>query len=149
MIVVDTSVATKWLFPEEQSDLALALLVDHVVRGVRVVGPHLLPIEFTNVVRQRMRHEGLSHDEAIDALDRFFALPVELRPRVEASAESLHRAALSLAERFDLAATYDAHYVALAEILGCDYWTADQPLLGQLRGRLPFVHGLDTYRPTP
>lgn len=37
--------------------------------------------------------------------------------------------ALDLAERLSLSATYDAHYLALAEWLGAEFWTADQRLV--------------------
>lgn len=148
MIVVDNSIATKWVFPEEESDLALALLADHVARGERVVGPHLLPIEFTNVVRKQMRQEGLSHDDAVASLDRFFAFPIELRPRSDAAREALHRRAVTIAERYDLPATYDAHYLALAETLKCDLWTADQRLLRQMREGVAWLHPLGEYQPT-
>src|SRR5437870_3580800 len=102
MIVVDASVVTKCLFPEDQSELALALLADCTGRGERVVAPHLLPVELTNVVRQRMRRQDLTHDEAVEALDRFFALPVEVRPRLDSSRQALHYRALALAEHYDL-----------------------------------------------
>jgi predicted nucleic acid-binding protein len=34
--------------------------------------------------------------------------------------------AVELASQLGLAATYDAHYLALAERLGCALWTADE-----------------------
>jgi len=36
----------------------------------------------------------------------------------------LHKHALKLAQRFSLPATYDAHYLALADQLGAELWTA-------------------------
>ena len=39
---------------------------------------------------------------------------------------NLHRRALELASRLKQGAVYDAHYLALAESLGCELWTADQ-----------------------
>ena len=38
----------------------------------------------------------------------------------------LYNRALELASRLGLGATYDSHYLALAETLGCDLWTADE-----------------------
>jgi len=51
------------------------------------------------------------------------SLPLRLHGDV-----SLHRWAVDLAERFSLPAAYDAHYLALAEWLGGEFWTADRRL---------------------
>jgi len=46
---------------------------------------------------------------------------VELRkPR------GLHRRAIDLADQLHQEAAYDAHYLSLADIMGCDLWTADE-----------------------
>ena len=46
---------------------------------------------------------------------------------VDASDLNLH--ALHLARRFGLPACYDAHYMALAERLGVEFWTCDERLV--------------------
>jgi predicted nucleic acid-binding protein len=46
-----------------------------------------------------------------------------------------------------LAVTYDAQYVALAEMLGCDLWTADLRLVDTLRAALHFVRWIGDYQP--
>ena len=40
-------------------------------------------------------------------------------------ARNLQGRALHLANRLRQRASYDAHYLALADALGCDFWTAD------------------------
>lgn len=147
MIIIDSSVAAKWLFPEDDSDLAFALLEDHVDRNELVVGPHLLPIELTNVIRQRMRRQGMFLDDAESALERFFTYPVELQPVTETGHRLMNRRALAISAAFDLPASYDAHYLALAELLDCPFWTADQRLLRALDGRFPLIRGLANYVP--
>ncbi len=39
---------------------------------------------------------------------------------------NLHVRALELASQLSQSATYDAQYLALAESLGCELWTADE-----------------------
>lgn len=147
MICVDSSVAVKWIFAEELSELADALFQHAVIRGERLVAPPLLPIEVTNVVRQRMRRARspeeplLSLPQAMAALHRFLALPIELTLLPE-----IHLRALELAGINALPAVYDAHDVALAELLGCDLWTADQALVNRLQRRLPFVRWLGDFQ---
>jgi predicted nucleic acid-binding protein len=54
----------------------------------------------------------------------------------------LSRRALQLAASLPLSAAYDAHYLALAERLGADYWTGDHKLVRAVQHALPWVHGL-------
>ena len=54
----------------------------------------------------------------------------------------LYRAAREFARRFNRPTVYDCCYLALAAIIGCDYWTADQRLVNALGGRLPWVRTL-------
>jgi predicted nucleic acid-binding protein len=54
---------------------------------------------------------------------------------------------MELAHRYDLPAVYDAHYLALAEREGCDYWTADKRLWNSVKGMVPWVRWLGDYHP--
>ena len=51
--------------------------------------------------------------------------------------------ALDLAERFSLPAAYDAHYLALADWLGGEFWTADRRLARAVHDELPWVRVVD------
>jgi predicted nucleic acid-binding protein len=140
MICVDASLATKWLFDEEYREQALALAAAAGRAGEQLVGPPLLPIEMTNIIRQRMRRRGLALAEAHEALALFFRYPVAI-----VSLPRLAQDALTLAATHDLPATYDAHYLALAQHLDCELWTGDQRLLNQLAGRLRFIRWIGAY----
>lgn len=147
MICVDASVAAKWIFDEEHFQAARALYRDAADRAERIVAPLLLPIEMTNIIRQRMRRakppqqHPLTLPEATDALERFLAFPLALTMPPE-----LHRQALELAAAHDLPAVYDTHYLAMAQMLGCPLWTADQNLIHTLGGTLPFVKWIGDYQ---
>ena len=58
---------------------------------------------------------------------------------------NLYDRALQIADQFNLGAVYDAHYLALAQLLGCDLWTADQRLINTVSGKLPFVRWIGDY----
>jgi predicted nucleic acid-binding protein len=78
--------------------------------------------------------DGISLTRAAEHLAAFLALPIEfLNPA------GLHYQALVLADALGLPATYDAHYLALAEHFGCELWTDDQRLLRHVAESLPFV----------
>jgi predicted nucleic acid-binding protein len=135
VICVDASVAIKWLLKEERSDRAIALYETTAKANQPIVAPPLLPLEITNILRQRMRaQDAISLIRATEHLAAFLALSIELR-----NPTGLHFQALVLADALDLPATYDAHYLALAEHLGCELWTDDQRLIRRVATSLPFV----------
>ena len=144
MICVDASVAVKWVLEEELSDLALVLYDVVVQAGQAIVAPPLLPLEVTNILRQRMRaNSGVSLTDATEQLDDFLALPIDYYNPL-----GLHHQALVLADALDLPATYDAHYLALTEHLGCEMWTDDQRLIRRVATSLPFVRWIGDYPAT-
>jgi predicted nucleic acid-binding protein len=144
VICVDATVAIKWLLIEERSEQAVALYDTTVQARQAIVAPHLLPLEVTNILRQRMRaKDGPSLIDATMLLDDFLKLPIEFH-----NPGGLHRPALVLADALSLPAAYDAHYLALAEYLGCELWTDDQRLLRQVGDRLPFVRWIADYPAT-
>ena len=70
-------------------------------------------------------------------------LEIALRLDIELVGDSeLHRRALQLAETLSLPAACDAHYLALAERLGAEFWTADARLVRAVQNTLPWVHGI-------
>jgi predicted nucleic acid-binding protein len=141
MICIDASLAVKWLLREDWTDEARALLRASVNADREIVAPPLLPMEVTNTLRQRMRTmNGLSIDEALLLLEEFLDLPVVLR-----NPEGLNRRALILADVFRLPAVYDAHYLALAEQLDCELWTADRRLVRAVAPAMPLVRFIGDY----
>jgi predicted nucleic acid-binding protein len=51
-----------------------------------------------------------------------------------------HDRALELARRFNRPVTYDAHYLAVADRLGIELWTADKRLYNSVQHQLSWVH---------
>jgi predicted nucleic acid-binding protein len=104
------------------------------LEGRLFAAPTLLHYEVTNALYQYQKL-GLISDTAVRlAHQAALALPIELH-----GDESLHSAALALTIRFSLSASYDAHYLALAERLGVELWTVDERLWRRVRGELPWV----------
>jgi len=144
MICVDASVAIKWLLREERSDRAIALYDATTNANQQIVAPPLLPLEVTNILRKRMRaQDGISLTRATEHLAAFLAFPIELH-----NPAGLHHQALVLADALGLPATYDAHYLALAEHLGCQLWTDDQRLIRHVANSLPFVRWIGDHPAT-
>jgi predicted nucleic acid-binding protein len=146
MFCADASLAAKWVLPEQHRDRALALLRATLAADEPIVAPHFLRVEVTNILRQRMRRPDtpLTLAEAAERLRAFLAIPLTLL-----TPDAVHEQALDLSDSYGLPAAYDAHYVALAQGLGCDLWTDDQRLLRTLAGRLPFVRWIGDYAEDP
>ncbi|MGD8626581.1 MAG: type II toxin-antitoxin system VapC family toxin [Anaerolineae bacterium] len=101
----------------------------------QIAAPTLLYYEVANVL-YRYQALGLMRASSVQlALKAALALPIQLHGE-----PVLHRHALDLAERFSLPAAYDAHYLALAEQLGGEFWTADGKLARTVQASLPWVH---------
>ena len=121
VVVVDASLVFKWLVNEAHSDEADALLRSWDRQGVRPAAPHLLPFEVANALHKRVLRGELTTDDAADLIGRLLTSQVDLHETPD-----LHGRALQLASELDQGAAYDAHYLALAETLGCELWTADE-----------------------
>ena len=138
--VVDASVAVKWLVPEEESELAAKLLDDATATDTRVLVPPHLPIEVTNALRKKIWRSELTISEADRALQGFLRLDFRITEPPD-----LYKRSLELANQYGRRAVYDSHYVALAEIVGCDLWTADTGIVNVMARDLPFIKLLTSY----
>lgn len=106
--------------------------------GVELHAPLLLKYEVINVI-YRTRFAGLMTTQAAGrALTKAFRLPIELH-----NDDALHLRAFQLATDHHLPAAYDAHYLALAERLGVEFWTMDAKLVKAVGDRLPWVRLVD------
>ena len=134
-MVVDASVAVKWLVEEIYSRQADDLLVAWEQNNTHIAGPHLLPVEVSNALYKRVRQHQIALDTAVQLEAEFLENDIELM-----QSASLHLLAIRLASVLDQPTTYDSHYLALAESLDCDYWTADQRFYNAASSNYPRVH---------
>jgi len=136
-VVVDASVAVKWLLPEVGSEQALALARRWAREGVTAVAPALLWLEVSNVLHQRVRAGELGTGDAARLLEGLAHLGLERRSEVSVYSRAVH-----MASELGLTNTYDAVYLALAESEEAEFWTGDGGLYTATRGRLQWVHSL-------
>lgn len=144
-VVVDTSIVIKWVLDEPDSAIALALLRKWIGEGTVIRAPALLTYEVTNALYQRVRKGELSFDKAKQALTDVFSSELELN---FSERSTLSMRAMELAHQHTLPATYDPHYLALAERENCEYWTADTRLWNGVKGKLTWVRWLGEYPST-
>lgn len=144
VVIVDSSIAIKWVLKEPDSDNARSLLKQWTKARTVMLAPALFIYEFTNILHKYIRKGEMLIDEAKEGLEEILSLGVELE-FLEGS--ELSKRALELALQFGLPATYDPHYLALAEHVGCEFWSADARLWRAVKDELPWVHLLAEYHP--
>ena len=120
-VVVDASLAFKWLVEEVDSEKAESLVEVWNDRGIQTIAPYFMSAEVTNILRQRVRRGEMRLEEGLRLIEKLLSSGIELYHSLD-----IHRRALELASELGQGAAYDAHYLALAEILDCEMWTADE-----------------------
>ena len=97
-------------------------------REVNLVAPSLLFYEVTNALYQQQKNKYLSPETIWSTLEFSLDLPITL-----VNEKNLHLRAREIAMQYNLPATYDAHYLALAEWMDIELWTADKKLINTLK----------------
>jgi predicted nucleic acid-binding protein len=105
--------------------------------GRTIAAPSLLRYEVTSVLRKQVVRGLRTVKENQHALELALALDIRY---VEPN--DFHRRAYLLADRLGRPAAYDTHYLALAEYLACEFWTADERLVNAASQTLPWVRWL-------
>jgi len=101
---------------------------------VMLHAPALLRYEVVNALYQIHKSGRLPIEEAGEALSDALSRPIVLHED-----DDLHRRALELAAKYRLPAAYDSQYLALAEKLGVELWTADARLVKAIQDRVTWV----------
>ncbi len=125
-LVIDASIAVKWVVEEEGSEEAVRLL-----GRSRLIAPELLVAECANILWKKVQRDELSSEEALLAARLLQSADLELT-----STRSLMERVTQIAIELDHPA-YDCIYLALAAERDCLFVTADERLLRKLdEGRL-------------
>lgn len=121
-LVIDASIAVKWLIEEDGTPQALALR-----KKAKLIAPGQLVAECANIFWKKVQRGELSQEEALLAARLLQAAEIELAP-TRSLLESATRLAIELGHP-----AYDCIYLALAVDRSCRFATADQRLLRKLR----------------
>jgi predicted nucleic acid-binding protein len=142
-VVVDASLAVKWIEQEPYSAEASALLENWRLRHCRLLAPALFAYEATNAIAKRVKRAQLT----LEAAKQRLAALLENGPALEQD-PGINLRALEIMERFALPSAYDAHYLALAETRQCECWTADERLWNTVKKELSWVHWIGQHAAT-
>jgi predicted nucleic acid-binding protein len=138
---VDASVAVKWAAKGEPFRAkAQALLRDSGVLGITLIAPLHFNSEVDSAIRKRVFFKKMIPAEAKKAYAILDAVPMQI-----VDAPGVRQRAREIAEQFNQRFVYDSTYAVLAELRGCEFWTADKAFYDAVKAALPFVKYLADY----
>lgn len=126
-MVLDASVAVKWLLPEEDSEKARHVFSEWNAGRIDLVAPSLLPAEAASALWKKVRKKEVDKGRAAQLFWEFQHLNVPLVP-----ADGLVFSALDFAFLYGHP-VYDCIYVALAVRERCRLLTADDAIVRRFR----------------
>lgn len=136
--VVDANIAVSTVIRMTDN---LARFWDRVDREqITPCAPRLWISETTTAIRWMVAHKEISAEEAEDALRTVHGLRFEILNEDE----ELSLRALEWSGKLGQSKAYDAFYLAAAEKLVADFWTADERLANRCRRdlQLSWVHSI-------
>lgn len=128
-VVADANLLAALVVPTECSAAAEARVAAWIDEGSEVYSPALWWYEAASAVRKHVRAREIAEDEAAALVRTLTALPIHTVP----PDPDLLAAATDWAARLDQPVIYDASYLALADRLQTDLWTADRRLARRAR----------------
>jgi len=134
-ICVDASFIIRLVTQPPENSLYLLLWEQWLASDREIIAPALLPYEVSNGLYKYVVTKMTTLEESVQLLQEALTLPITLHYQT-----SLCQKGHSLADRLNLSASYDAHYLALAEHFNAEFWTCDRRLFNAVRSRLSWVN---------
>ena len=122
--VIDANLAVASVVPLGYSDQARQLLHKWLEVGDELFAPTLWEYEVVTSLRKSIVGKAIRPERVVPALVEVFQLGVYIVPQTL----DAHIRALEWAQRIGQIVAYDAQYLALAEDLEAEFWTADKRL---------------------
>ncbi len=136
MICIDASVVGRLISSDEQVERLNSRYEEARLAGENFFAPHLLPFEVASLLQKKRIRKILTSAEALGALHQFQEMQIEM-----VFFDGLIDRCMALAEAYGSELTvYDASYLAVAEHLKADFWTADRPLFDAVSVNFPKIH---------
>ncbi len=135
-VCIDASLALKLVLPEPDSAKVQAQWKRWLEEGTELVAPSLFIFEGVSAIRLNVTRKQMTAEAAELAFHDFIGETLEVRLLLP---PDLHERAWKLAKRFKQSQVYDAYYLALAESLDIEFWTADEQLYKTVQRAFPWV----------
>jgi predicted nucleic acid-binding protein len=138
---IDANIAVKWFIKGEAfRHKALKLLRESQAAGITLIAPPLFEMETDSIILTRLA-EGRTTPAVADQTLTL----LETAPVVIVTHPRQRQRARGIARQFHQRKVYDATYAALAELRGCELWTADKVFYDAVKAVLSYVKYLPDY----
>ncbi len=127
-IVIDASIALRWLLPDALSAICWKLFEQIVIDKKQIHVPVLWRYEVTSGLAKAVHFKLIDSREAENLLRQSQILDISIIP----PDDEQDRRALSWTLITNRVSAYDSYYLALAELLDCELWTADRNLFNTI-----------------
>jgi len=134
-ICIDSNVAVRWMFREPGYEHAEEFLKAYVAGSMTFVVPEHFHLECASAAYHKAL-SGVPSDKVALALVQLGGVGVVTWPIVDLMTRLVEIAMLAEVT------AWDAAYVAVAELVGCEFWTADAQLVRRASVHFPFVRHL-------
>lgn len=135
LICVDANLLVRLVSSPISETVYLNLWQQWKQNNYKIFAPTLCYYEVVNALYRMNKANLLTLEETNIALEDALNLDVILYGDIE-----LHRQALILAKKIGFPASYDAHYLALAQLLESNFYTADKKLYNSVKDLFSWVN---------
>jgi predicted nucleic acid-binding protein len=133
--IIDASLIIKAILPNEEHAACQAVLAN--LKEVQLAAPALWVYEVTSTFAKAVHFGQITKEEGQLAIHQAQTLGVQIIPPDEVQSLLAYQWTLKL----NRGAAYDSFYLAIAEALEADFWTADRKLFQALEAeRLGWLH---------
>ncbi len=136
-ICIDATFVLQWIIPAPRSEAADSLLQKWDENGIHIISPPLLDVDITAFISKLVQMKLLLPQQGEQAFQNYRQIGIDI-----INPPSLTQAAWELTGKFDQANIPDLYYLALAELLNTDFWTANRRLFSNLSGKSERAHFL-------
>ncbi len=144
-VAIDASLAINFVIPvQPYHGQTVALFHSWAGDQATLVAPPLFESEADSVIRRYVYQGLLDRDAGKAAQGLLDALPVSIVQDIR-----VRERARQIAEAFNQDRVYDATYSALAELLGCELWTADREFHRAVKDNLGYVRFVGEFVASP
>jgi len=135
--MLDSGIFIASVYVETLTAEAKGLLHQLQAAQVTLHAPNLLRYELIAVSRKAVYQGRVTAEEGKIARDQLLSYPVTLH-----FDDAPLKRGYELAEEYNRPTAYDAQYLALAEQLSCEFWTADERMFNVMNAKFPGIRWL-------
>lgn len=141
-VIIDSGILiASSLVDEPLSNIAQGFLLNQTQQEMQFNAPQLLRAELVAVLRKAVFQKRIAHEEGRTLVTKLLRYPIQYHED-----DTLLIQAYEIARRFNLPRAYDSQYLALAERLNCEFWTADETLYNSISARFSHIRWLGNFK---